>query len=126
MMSIYLILRIQLSFVQCSFLCCKFCILSKTECKSIYYHFWYDHEYRSFRKLTKNKWICWETYYFSSPFSRLLQIIKIINVFSKMYDVLGFLNFLYLPQITQQIFFILIVLVIENILVLFYHSFHIY
>ena len=91
-----------LLFVQFSLLCYGSFILSKTECKSIYYHFRRDHEYRrSFRKLAKNKWICWETYYFSSPFSRLLQIIKIINAFSKMYDVLGFLNFLYLPQITQ-------------------------
>ena len=42
-----------------------------------------------------------------------------------MYDILGFLNFLYLPQITQYIFFHLSLLVTENILVLFYNSFHI-
>ena len=35
---------------------------------------------------------------------------------------LFFLNFLYLLQITQFIFFILTFLVIENVLVLFYHS----
>ena len=46
--------------------------------------------------------------------------------FSKMYDILGLLNFLYLPQKTQQIFFLLTILkLMENILVLFYHSFHI-
>ena len=37
-----------------------------------------------------------------------------------MYDILGFLNFLYLLEITQYNF--LIFLVIENILVLFYSS----
>ena len=36
-----------------------------------------------------------------------------------------FLNFLYLPQITQYNFFMLTFLVNENILVSFYHSFHI-
>ena len=39
MMSIYPIVCIKLSFVQFSLLCYEFCILSKTECKSIYYHF---------------------------------------------------------------------------------------
>ena len=39
-----------------------------------------------------------------------------------MYDILGFLNFQYLPQITQYNFFIF--LVIENVLVLFYHFSH--
>ena len=63
--------------------------------------------------------------FFLSSFSHLLQIIERTNVFSKMCDILGFLSFLYLSQITQQIFFILIFLVIENILVLFYHFFHI-
>ena len=47
-----------------------------------------------------------------------------INVFSKRYDILGFSDFLYSSQITQYNFFILIFLVIENILVLIYHSFH--
>ena len=42
---------------------------------------------------------------FSSPFLHLLQIIERTNVFSKKYDVLGFSNFLYLPQITQYNFF---------------------
>ena len=45
-----------------------------------------------------------------------------INIFSKMYDILGFSNFLYLPQIIEYNFFIF--LVIEYILVLFYHSTH--
>ena len=35
-----------------------------------------------------------------------------------MYDILGFLNFLHLPQITQYNFFILSFLVIENIIVM--------
>ena len=61
MMSIYPIVRIQLSFAQFSLLCYEFCILSKTECKSIYYHFRRDHESSSFRKLARNKWICRET-----------------------------------------------------------------
>ena len=39
-----------------------------------------------------------------------------------MYDILGFSNFLYLPQITQYSF--LIFLVIGNVLVLFYHFSH--
>ena len=60
-MSIYPIVRIQLSFVQFSLLCYEFCILSKTECKSIYYHFRHDHESSSFQKLARNKWICRET-----------------------------------------------------------------
>ena len=47
-----------LSFVQFP-LCYKFCVLSKTECKSIYYHF--RHESNSFWKLARNKWICQET-----------------------------------------------------------------
>ena len=51
----------RLSFVQFSLLCCVFSILSKTECKSIYYHFRRDHESSSFRKLARNKWICRET-----------------------------------------------------------------
>ena len=61
MMSIYLIVRIQLSFVQFSLLCYEFCILWKTECKSIYYHFKRDRESSSFQKLARNKWICWKT-----------------------------------------------------------------
>ena len=44
MMSIYPIMRIQLLFVQFSLLCYKFFILSKTESKSIYYHFRGNHE----------------------------------------------------------------------------------
>ena len=59
---------------------------------------------------------------FSSLFLDLLQIIERSTVSSKRYDILGFSNFLYLPQITQYNFFT--VLVIENILVLFYHSSH--
>ena len=42
-----------------------------------------------------------------------------------MYDTLGLLNFLYFPQIAHNIFFQFNILVIEIILVLFYHSFHI-
>ena len=59
---------------------------------------------------------------FSHSFLQLQQIIERTKVVSKMYDILGFSNFLYLPQVTQHIFFI--VLVIENILVFFYHSLH--
>ena len=40
--------------------------------------------------------------------------------------ILGCSNFLYLPQITQYKFFIVTFLLIENILVLFNHSFHIH
>ena len=40
---------------------------------------------------------------FSSSVLHLQQIIE-RNIFSKMY-ILGFLNFLYLPQITQKVFF---------------------
>ena len=59
---------------------------------------------------------------FSSSFLDLLQIIERNRVFSKMYDILGLSNFLYLPQIMQYNFFIF--LVIKSILVLFYHSSH--
>ena len=62
MMSVYLIVRIQLSFVQFSLLCYEFCILSKAECKSIYYHSRRDHKSSSFQNLARNKWICRETY----------------------------------------------------------------
>ena len=51
-----------------------------------------------------------------------MQIKEGTNVFSKRYDILGLSNFLYLLQITQ--YNISIFLVIENILVLFYRSFH--
>ena len=51
-----------------------------------------------------------------------LQIIERTNVFSERYDILGFTNFLYLLQITQYNLFIF--LVIENILLIFYHSSH--
>ena len=61
MMSIYPIVRIQLSIVQFSLFYYELCILSKTECKRIYYHFRRDHESSSFRKLARNKWICRET-----------------------------------------------------------------
>ena len=59
--------------------------------------------------------------FFSSSFLHLLGITERTNVFSKMYDILGFSNFLYLPQITKYNFFIF--LIIKNILVLFCHSF---
>ena len=51
---------IQFTFVQFSLSCYEFCILSKTECKSIYYQYRRDHECSSFRKLARNKWICLE------------------------------------------------------------------
>ena len=57
-------MHIQLSFVQFSLLCYEFCVLSKTECKSIYYHFRRDHESSSFRKPARNKWICLEAFDF--------------------------------------------------------------
>ena len=44
---------------------------------------------------------------FSFPFLHLLQILEKTNVFSKVYGLLGFSNFLYLPKITQYIFFYL-------------------
>ena len=50
------------------------------------------------------------------------RVVERTNLFSKMYDILVFLNFLNLPQITQYSFFIFFV--IENILVLLYHSSH--
>ena len=59
---------------------------------------------------------------FSSSFLHLMQILERSNVFSKRYDILGFSNFLYLPQIKQYNFFIFFI--IENTLVLFYHSIH--
>ena len=65
MMSIYPIVRLKLSFAQLSFLSYEFGILSKTECKSIYYHFRRDHERSSFRKLGRNNWLCRETCDFS-------------------------------------------------------------
>ena len=58
----------------------------------------------------------------SSSFSHLLEIIERTNVFSKRYGILGFSNFLHLPQITQYNFFVF--LVTENVLVLFYHYSH--
>ena len=80
MMSVYPIVRIQLSFVQFSLLCYECCILSKTECKSIYYHLRRDHETSSFWKLARNKWICretfdffpWSVYFISHQFNVLL------------------------------------------------------
>ena len=41
-----------------------------------------------------------------------------------MYDILEFLNFIHLVQITQEILLSLIFLVTENFLMLFYCSFH--
>ena len=62
---------------------------------------------------------------FSSLVPHFLQIIE-KTVFSKMYDISRFQNFLYLLQTIQHIFFILTFLeAIENILVLFCHSFHV-
>ena len=45
-------------------ICYEFCILSKTQCKSIYYHFMRDHESSNFQKPARNKRICGETYDF--------------------------------------------------------------
>ena len=62
---------------------------------------------------------------FSSLLAHLLQIIERTNVSSKMYDILGFLNFLCLQQATQQILFILAFSeLIENTLKLFCHLLH--
>ena len=77
MMSIYPIVRIKLSFIQFSLLCYEFCILSKTEYKSIYYHFRRDHESSSFRKIARNKWICRETCDFYFVINLLLAINSI-------------------------------------------------
>ena len=49
-----------------------------------------------------------------------------IRANGKMYSILEFSNFLYLPQIMQYNFLIVTFLVIENILVLFYQAFYIY
>ena len=77
MMPIYLILRIQFSFVQFSLLCYEFCILSITECKSIYYYFRRYHESSSFQKLARNKWICQEIYdFFSYPLRQFLVLFR--------------------------------------------------
>ena len=71
MISIYPIVCIQLLFVQFSLLCYEFYILSKAEYKGIYHHFRRDHEGSSFRKLARNKWICRETFEFSSVINLL-------------------------------------------------------
>ena len=55
-------------------------------------------------------------------FSHLPQIKHRTNVFSNIYNILGFSNFLYLSEITWYNFFI--VLVTENVLVIFYHFSH--
>ena len=55
---------------------------------------------------------------FSLLFLHLLQITERTKKFFYKYDILDFLNFLHLLRITQDNFFIF--LVIENILVLFY------
>ena len=80
MMSIYPIVRIQLSFVQFLLLCYEFCILSKTECVSIYYHFKRDHESSSYRKLARNKWICRETFDFLVKIELNLKLKQDINL----------------------------------------------
>ena len=62
----------------------------------------------------------------SSSFLHLTQIIERTKVFSKMYDILGFLNFLCLPQITQHHFFHLDRFSYWNylsIILLFFHIF---
>ena len=52
-------------------------------------------------------------------------MIESTDVFLKMYDILWFLNFLYLPQIMRQIFFHVSLLVSESILAFFLSFFHI-
>ena len=42
--------------------------------------------------------------FFLSSFLHLLQIIERTSVFSKRHDILGFSNFLYLPQLMKKIF----------------------
>ena len=74
---------IQLSFVQFSLLCYEFSILSKTECKSIYYHFSGDHESSSFRKLARNKCICRDTCDFFRDQFTLLAINSIYGIYVK-------------------------------------------
>ena len=54
MMSIYTIVCIQFLFVQFPLLCYEFFVLSKTECKRIYYHFRREYDSSSFRKLARN------------------------------------------------------------------------
>ena len=87
---IYPIMRIPLLFVQFSLLCYEFCILSKTECKSIYYHFRPDHQSSSFRKLARDKWICRETcdffsYTFFFAFSPLVNSIIVFFFLSHLF-----------------------------------------
>ena len=56
-MIFYPIERVQLSFPHISILCYELCILSKTECMSIWHHFRPDHKGSAFQKLAVNKWI---------------------------------------------------------------------
>ena len=92
MISIYPIVRIELSFVQFSLLCYEFCILSKTECKSIYYQFRREHESTSFPKLVRKKWICRETSEFFTLFiynifqnnSFLQELLLIFSAFNSL------------------------------------------
>ena len=88
--------RTQLSFVQFSLLCYKFCILSKTECKSIYYHFRRDHYSSNFQKLARNKWICQETCDFFRDQFTLFTIISFHQFFpfqiATFFDILWFVE----------------------------------
>ena len=61
MMSFYPTVRMELSFVQFSLICSKYRILSKTEFKSIYYHFKCDHESISFEKPVRRECISRKT-----------------------------------------------------------------
>ena len=56
---------------------------------------------------------------FLSSFLFLMELIEGTKVFSNRYDILGFQNFLYLPQIMQHKFFIFSVTI--NILVLLHN-----
>ena len=71
-----------MSFVQFSLICSKFRILSKTECKSIYYHFRRDHASSSFEKPVRRECISQKTqdffssliYFISHQFNKLNEI----------------------------------------------------
>ena len=55
-------------------------VLTKAECKSVYYHFRRDHERTSFRKLARNKWMSRNLWFFLwSEWYLLLLIFKLIQ-----------------------------------------------
>ena len=77
------------SYVQLLLLFYEFCILSKTECKSICYHFRHDHESSSFRKLARNKWICRETCDFFRDQLTLLAINLYVLIFWEFINIIS-------------------------------------